>query len=235
IDAGHPAAVCLGQRSRRSAEATPDVENIRVSVEMHLRRQFQCRFPAAYMELVDCRKVWRCQFIEVSANAPQVLRDRIGQFEVFAVMACYAVGHRPLPLLIGCVACGAVEKGCDALRLLRAPASGHVAAPPRSVMNSRRFMGGGPHVGGRTIPRRCLKKLRCIAAKLNIEWQRWVIASDGDAPNAHRSGERVAFHDNQYRVFPGLVAHSVNATRALSVISRMCGILLRPGSSRTSP
>src|SRR5262249_22670912 len=113
-----------------------------------------------------------------------------------------------------------------------APApSGHAAAPPSSVMNSRRFMGGGPHVGGRTIPRRCLKKLRCIAAKLNIEWQRWVIASDGDAPNAHRSGERVAFHDNQYRVFPGLVAHSVNATRALSVISRMCGILLRPGSS----
>ena len=100
-------------------------------------------------------------------------------------------------------------------------------------MNSRRFMGGGPRIGG-TVPRRRLKKLRCIAAKLNIEWQRWVIASDGDAPNAHRSGERVAFHDNQYRVFPGLVAHSVNATRAF-VISRMCGILLRPGSSRTSP
>src|SRR5262249_5485818 len=34
---GHLAAVCPGYCSRRPAQATPDVENMRVSVEIHLR------------------------------------------------------------------------------------------------------------------------------------------------------------------------------------------------------
>ena len=98
-----------------------------------------------------------------------------------------------------------------------------------AALHGRRSSRLGPH---NTTP--LLKKAAVHRSKIEYRNGR-----DGSlrrlAPNAHRSGERVAFHDNQYRVFPGLVAHSVNATRALSVISRMCGILLRPGSSPTSP
>ena len=49
------------------------------------------------MKLVDSREIGRRQFIEIFAGAPQVLRDYIGQFEIVAVVACYAVGHRPHP------------------------------------------------------------------------------------------------------------------------------------------
>jgi hypothetical protein len=47
------------------------------------------------MELVDSGEIGRRQFVGVSAGALQVLRDYISQFEVFAVVACYVVGHRP--------------------------------------------------------------------------------------------------------------------------------------------
>jgi hypothetical protein len=47
------------------------------------------------MKFVHCGKIGGRQFIEVFAGAPQFVHDRIGQFEVFAVMACYAVSHRP--------------------------------------------------------------------------------------------------------------------------------------------
>ena len=42
-------------------------------------------------------------------------------------------------------------------------------------MNSRRFMGSPPQAGSRTLPHRCARTLLCIAAKLIVEWQRWVI------------------------------------------------------------
>ena len=76
-----------------------------------------------------------------------------------------------------------------------------------AALHGRRSSRWGPH---NTTP--LLKKAAVHRSKIEYPRQRWVIASDGDAPNAHRGGERVAFHDNQYRVFPGLVAHSVNAT-----------------------
>src|SRR5258708_39258323 len=53
-------------------------------------------------------------------------------------------------------------------------ASGHAAAPPSSVMNLRRFMGSPPQAGSRTLPHRCARTLLCSAARLLIEWQRWV-------------------------------------------------------------
>ncbi|HEX3339714.1 MAG TPA: hypothetical protein VHT68_11145 [Pseudolabrys sp.] len=95
IYTGDSAVMCLGQRSRWTSQTTPDVKNMRPGVQIHFLAQFQCRFPAADMKLVDRGEVGRCQFIEVFASALQFLRDCIGQFEVFAVMACYAIGHRP--------------------------------------------------------------------------------------------------------------------------------------------
>ena len=60
-------------------------------------------------------------------------------------------------------------------RLLRARRERpHAAAPPSSVMNSRRFMGSPPQAGSRTLPHRCARTLLCSAARLLIEWQRWV-------------------------------------------------------------
>src|SRR5215510_1358729 len=53
-------------------------------------------------------------------------------------------------------------------------ASGHaVAAPLRSVMNSRRLMG---YLSPRdhTLPHHCRNTALCITAKLIVEWQRWV-------------------------------------------------------------
>jgi hypothetical protein len=67
---------------------------MRVSIEIHLSGQLQCPFAAAYMKLVNSREIGRRQFIEIFACAPQTLRDYIGQCEAFAVVACYAVGHR---------------------------------------------------------------------------------------------------------------------------------------------
>jgi hypothetical protein len=58
--------------------------------------------------------------------------------------------------------------------------SGHAAAaPPSSVMNSRRFMGSPPQAGSRTLPHRCARTLLCSAARLLIEWQRWVNRVEG--------------------------------------------------------
>ena len=47
------------------------------------------------MKLIHCDEIGGRQFVEVFADASQLLRDCIGKFEVFAVMACYAVSHRP--------------------------------------------------------------------------------------------------------------------------------------------
>jgi hypothetical protein len=95
IYAGDSTAICLGQGSRWTAQTTSDVKNVRVGVQVHFLAQFQCRFPTANMKLVNCAEIGGRQFIEVFAGAPQLVRDRIGQLYVFAVMACYIVSHRP--------------------------------------------------------------------------------------------------------------------------------------------
>jgi hypothetical protein len=66
----------------------------------------------------------------------------------------------------------------------KSAASGHAsAAPPSSVMNSRRFMGCPPQTGGRRLPYRYVKTLLCITAKLIVERQRWVM-NDPEATSA---------------------------------------------------
>jgi hypothetical protein len=41
--------------------------------------------------------------------------------------------------------------------------SGHVAAPPSSAMNSRRFLGSPPQAESRTLPHHRVRKPTCIA------------------------------------------------------------------------
>jgi ATP-dependent protease HslVU (ClpYQ) peptidase subunit len=67
-------------------------------------------------------------------------------------------------------------------------ASGHAAAaPPSSVMNSRRLMGSPPQTGGRRLPHRYVKTLLCITAKLIVEWQRMGWTGRAPAPNGSQS------------------------------------------------
>jgi hypothetical protein len=49
--------MCLSQRSRWTTQATPDVKNMRLGDQIHFLAQFQCRFPAANVKLVDCDEI----------------------------------------------------------------------------------------------------------------------------------------------------------------------------------
>src|SRR5262249_32688760 len=92
---GDLASVCFSQRSCWTTQTTPDVKNMRAGVQIHFRAQFECRFPAADVKLVNCDKISGRLLVKIFLVAPQLLSDCIGQFEVFTIMACYAVSHRP--------------------------------------------------------------------------------------------------------------------------------------------
>jgi hypothetical protein len=70
---------------------------MRASVQIHFLAQFQCRFPATYMELVDGREVGRCQPLEILPRALQMFRNWTSEFQIFAVMACYTISHHSCP------------------------------------------------------------------------------------------------------------------------------------------
>ena len=92
-------------------------------------------------------------------------------------------------------------------------ASGHAAAaaPPSSVMNSRRLTDSPSTGQGRTLPHHCVRKLPCIAAKLIVEWQRWVNQRRDSAPRWH---SRSTFNSGSVLAAAGTAGECQFRTRA---------------------
>ena len=62
-------------------------KNMRAGVSFILSPNSNVRFAPADMELIHCDEIGGHQLVGVFADAPQLLRDCISRFEVFAVMA----------------------------------------------------------------------------------------------------------------------------------------------------